>query len=151
MTGQRRGYAIALAVAIMVLVASMGAAAALMGTSSNWDWDNAAGSGSSEGWRQGLNGGGMMGQGRGGAGMMGDWNQQDTTRITADAATAAAEAWAEANQPGATVGAGGQMPMGYLFTVTKDGQSVGTLIVNDDTGQVAWWGPAQPSQTPSAS
>ena len=43
------------------------------------------------------------------------------------------------------------MPMGYLFTVIKDGKSVGTVIVNDDTGQVAWWGAAAPSPTASES
>ena len=151
MSGQRRGYAIALVVAVLVLVVSMGAAATLMGTSSPWHWTNATGPGDSEGWRQGLNGGAMMGQGRGGSGMMGDWDEQGAPRITADSAKVAAEAWAATNQPGATVAAGGQMPMGYPFTVTEDGQSVGMIIVNDDTGQVTWLGAAQPSQTPSAS
>lgn len=152
MNGQRRSYAVALAAAVLVLVVSVGAAATLMGSGSSWNWNNAAAQGSSDGWRQGLNGGGgMMGQGRGGGGMMGDWNEQDTPRITADQAEATAQAWAAANQAGATVGAGALMPMGYLFTVTKDGQSVGTIIVSDDTGQVAWWSPAQPSQSPSDS
>jgi hypothetical protein len=56
-----------------------------------------------------------------------------------------------ANQPGATVGAVVQMPMGYLFSVTRDGTRVGTIIVSDDTGQVAWWSAAQPSPASSAS
>ena len=73
--------------------------------------------------------------------MMGDWNDQGTATITPTQAKAAADAWVAANQPGATVGAV-QMPMGYLFTVTKDGLSVGTIMVNDDTGQVTWWGAA---------
>ncbi len=45
--------------------------------------------------------------------------------------------------------AGVQMPMGYLYTVTEDGRNVGTIIVNDDTGQVGWWAVAQPSPTTS--
>jgi hypothetical protein len=43
------------------------------------------------------------------------------------------------------------MPTGYLFTVTRDGQSVGTILVADDTGQVTWWGATRLPQTPSAS
>jgi hypothetical protein len=43
------------------------------------------------------------------------------------------------------------MPMGYLFPLTEDGRSVGTIIVNDDTGQVGWWAAAQPSPTATAS
>lgn len=148
MTGQRRGYVIALVVAVLALVVSVGAAMTFMTTNNGWYPAQSSGP---DGWRQGLAGGPMMGQGRGGGGMMGDWNDQDTPSITADAATTAAKAWAAANQPGASVGAVVQMPMGYLFTVTKDGQSVGTIIVNDDTGQVGWWGAAQPSPTANES
>lgn len=151
MSGQRRGYAIALVVAVLALVGSVGAAATLMGPGASWHWTNAAGSASADGWRQDLNGGGMMGHGRGGAGMMGDWNEQGAPRVTPDSATAAAEAWAAANQPGATVSAVTQMPMGYVFTVTRDGQSVGMILVADDTGQVTWWGATRLPQTPSAS
>jgi hypothetical protein len=151
MTGQRRGYVIALVVAVVALVVSFGAAMTFMISGSGWHLNDTAQSSSPDGWRQGLVGGPMMGQGRGGGGMMGDWRDQGTGSITADAATAAAKAWTAANQPGATVGAGVQMPMGYLFTVTKDGQSLGTIVVNDDTGRVTWWGAAQPSPTTSSS
>lgn len=151
MTGQRRGYAIALVVAVLALVVSVGAAMTVMTSRSGWHLNNSAQASSPDGWRGGLDGDGMMGQGRGGGGMMGDWHDQNTPTITADAAKTAAEAWAAANQPGATVGAGTQMPMGYLFTLTMDGKSVGTIIVNDDTGQVAWWGAAEASPTASAS
>ena len=126
MSGQRRGYAIALVVAVLVLVGSVGAAATLMGPGASWPWTNAAGSASSDGWRQDLKGGGMMGHGRGGAGMMGDWNDRGTTIITPAQARAAADAWVAANQPGATVSDGIGMSMGYLFTLTKDGVGVGT-------------------------
>ena len=152
MSGQRRGYVIALVVAVLALVLSVGAAMTFMTSGNGWHLNTSARASSPDGWRQGLAGGGMMDHGRGGAGMMGgDWDDQGTPSVTTDAAKAAAEQWAAANQPGATVGAVVQMPMGYLFTVTEDGRSVGTIIVNDDTGQVTWWGAAQPSQTPSAS
>ena len=151
MTSQRRGYAIALVVAVLALVISVGVAMTGMTSGGSWHLNNPAQASSPDGWRGGLDGDGMMGQGRGGGAMMGDWNDQGTGSITADAAQAGAEAWAAANQPGATVGPGALMPMGYLFTVTKDGRSVGTIIVNDETGQVAWWGAAEPSPTASAS
>ncbi len=145
MSGQRRGYVVALVVAVLALVISVGAVMTVMATGNGWQLNNAAQGSSPDGWRQGLAGNGMMGQGLGGGGMMGDWDDRDSPRITTDRARAAAEAWAAANQPGASVGSSVQMPMGYLFTLTKDGRSVGTIIVNDDTGQVGWWAAAQPS------
>jgi hypothetical protein len=151
MTGQRRGYVIALVVAVLALVLSFGAAMTFMTSGNGWHLNNSAQASSPDGWRQGLAGNGMMGQGRGGTGMMGDWDEQGNPTITAEAAKTAAEAWAATNQPGTTVGAGVHMPMGYLFTLTKDGRAVGTIIVNDDTGQVARWDAAQPSPTASAS
>ncbi len=147
MSGQRRGYVIALVVAVLALVVSVGAAMTWMAPGNGWYLNNAAQASSPDGWRQGLAGGGMMGQGRGGGEMMRGWNDQDSPSITTDQARTAAEAWAAANQPGSTVGSGVQMPMGYRFTLTKDGRSVGTIIVNDDTGQVGWWAAAQPSPT----
>jgi hypothetical protein len=151
MTGQRRGYVIALVAAVLALFVSVGAAMTVVASGNGWHLNNSAQASSPDGWREGLAGNGMMGQGRGGGGMMGDWDDQDTPSISADQAKTAAEAWAAANQPGATVGAVVQMPMGYLFTVTKDGKSVGTIIVNDDTGQVGWWGAAAPPPTASES
>lgn len=147
MSGQRREYVVALVLAVLALLVSVGAAMTLMASGNGWHLNNATQASSPDGWRQGLAGNGMMGQGRGGGGMMGGWNDQDSPRITTDQARTAAEAWAAANQPGATVGSGVQMPMGYLFTLTRDGQLVGTIIVNDDTGQVGWWAAAQPSPT----
>ena len=151
MTRQRRGYVIALVVAVLALVVSVGAAMAFMIPGTGWHVNNSAQASTPDDWRQGLAGNGMMGQGRGGGGMMGDWNDQGTPSLTADAAKTAAEAWAAANQPGTTVGAVVQMPMGYLFTLTKDGHSVGTIVVDDDTGQVTWWGAAAPSPSTDAS
>lgn len=151
MTGQRRGYVIALVAAVLALVVSVGAAMAFVVSGNGWHLDDSARVAGADGWRQGLAGGGMMGPGRRGGGMMGDWNDQGSPSMTAEAATTAARAWVAANQPGATVGAVVQMPMGYVFTVTEGGQRVGTILVNDDTGRVTWWGAAQPSPTTSAS
>lgn len=150
MTGQRRGYAIALVAAVLALVASF-AAVIFMTPGSSWQVDNSAQGSSPEAWRQGLASDGWAGQDHEGGGMMGDRDHQDTPSITTDQAQTAAGQWAAANRPGATVGAGVHMPMGYQFTLTEDGKSVGTIIVNDDTGQVTWWGAVRPSPTASAS
>ncbi|MHB1066170.1 MAG: hypothetical protein ACYC2Z_01885, partial [Candidatus Nanopelagicales bacterium] len=60
----------------------------------------------------------------------------DTPQVTLDQATKIARDWVAANYPGATVGAGTRMPIGYLFVATKDGSAVAHVMVNDDTGQV---------------
>ena len=139
MTGQRRAYVIALVAAVLALVVSLGAAMTFMTYGNSLHLTNSTPVSNPDGWRQGLAGDGWMDQGRGGGGMMGDWNDQgdpDAASVTPEAAKSIADAWAVANQPGATMSAGVQMPMGYLFTVTEDGRNVGTIIVNDDTGQV---------------
>lgn len=150
MTGQRRGYVIALVLAVLALVVSVGAVVAVVAGGSGW-YGGAAAVAGQESWRQGLGGAGMMGWGHHGAGVMGDWDEQGTGSITAEQARSTAEAWATANQPGATVGEAARMPMGYLFRVTRDGTAVGTVMVNDDTGAVGWWGNPQPDPTSSAS
>lgn len=150
MNKQRRGYVIALVLAVMALLVSVGAALAVVtrGGSSNNSWSPVASQ--QDGWRQGL-GAGMMGPGSGGAGMMGGWDERGTATITPEQARSKVEAWVAANQPGAKVGGVVQMPMGYVFSVTKGGQTVGTVMVNDDTGALGWWGYAQPTPTPSSS
>jgi hypothetical protein len=150
MTRQWRGYAIALVVAVLALVVSVGVAIA-MATGGPWHGIDSAQASDSEGWRQGRAAGPMMGPGRGRGGMMGDWDDQDGASVTAAQATTSAQQWAAANRPGASVGEAIEMPMGYLFTVTEDGRGVGTIMVNDDTGRVAWWGSVQPSPTATAS
>lgn len=143
----RRGwYVTALVSAVLVLVLSIGAVVAGLahrGTS----WGSAQVS-SSEGWRQGLAGPGMH---RRGGGMMGDWGDEAGAAVSADQATATAKAWVAAHEPGATVGNAVRMPMGYVFTVTRDSQVLGTIMVNDDTGQLVWMGTVQPSPSTSAS
>ncbi len=72
-------------------------------------------------------------------GMMGDWNQggsTDTPTVTLDQATKIASDWVAAKYPGATLGTGTRMPIGYLFVASKDGKVVAHVMVNDDTGQV---------------
>lgn len=151
MTGQRRGYLIALAVAVVALIVSAGSAIGFVVTHGTGPADSRQLSPSSDGWQSGPGAGMMGGQGWDGGGMMDDWNDQGTATITPSQAQAAAAAWVAANQPGATLNDGTRMPMGYLFTVTKDGVSVGTIVVNDDTGQVTWWQRATPSPSSLAS
>lgn len=151
MTRQRRGYVIALVVAVVALIVSVGSAIGFVLTPRTGPADSRQLAPSSDGWQSGPGAGMMGGQGWDGGGMMDDWNDQGAATITPAQAQAAAAAWVAANQPGATLNEGNRMPMGYLFTLTKDGRSVGTIIVNDDTGQVTWWGATRLPQTPSAS
>jgi hypothetical protein len=75
-------------------------------------------------------GGGMMGQG---------WSQFDSAdeaSVTLEQATKIASDWVSASLPGATIDAGTQMPMGYLFVVSQDGAVVAHVMVNDDNGRV---------------
>jgi hypothetical protein len=100
------------------------------GASGNWDssWSQGPGSG--------IRGGGWGG----GGGMMGrSWSQgtsTDTPAVAPDQATTLAKDWAAANLPGATLDAGLQMPMGYLFVARENGKVVAHVLVNDDTGRV---------------
>lgn len=151
MSGQRRGYLIALVVAVLALLVSLTAAVILVVLPRGGSVGRQQVSTSTDGRQLGP-GGSMMGdQGWDGGGMMGDWNDRGTTIITPAQARAAADAWVAANQPGATVSDGIGMSMGYLFTLTKDGVGVGTIVVNEDTGQVAWWQHATPTRSPLAS
>jgi hypothetical protein len=150
MTGSRRGYAIALAAAVLALVVSVGAAIAIAAGGPWHRLDPAQPAYSGQG-DQGRRWGPMGGMGRAGGGMMGDWDDQGGDGVTAAQATTSARQWAANNQPGASVGEAIEMPMGYLFTVTEDGRSVGTIMVSDDTGRVMWWGAVEPSPAASAS
>lgn len=72
-------------------------------------------------------------------GMMGDWDQPGSAEsgaVTLDQATQIANDWVTAKYPGATVGAGTQMPIGYLFAASRDGNVVAHVMVNDDNGEV---------------
>jgi hypothetical protein len=72
-------------------------------------------------------------------GMMGGWNPSesaDSASVTLDRATKTASDWVAVKYPGATVGTGTQMPIGYLFVASKDGKVVAHVMVNGDTGQV---------------
>jgi hypothetical protein len=159
----RGGYLTALVVAVVALVGSVIAVFAFTTTSGPWAMHREAQASSADGWRQGLAGGGFMGDGgagrdefRGmmggsGGGMMGNWDDNTTATVSPAQARTAADQWVAANQPGATLGQGAQMPMGYIFTVTKAGQTVGMLVVNDDSGAVSWVESTGPAPASSAS
>ena len=89
-----------------------------------------------------------MGRGRGG--MMGGWDGDEAT-VTVEQATTSAQAWLDSHEAGATLGRPVLMPMGYLFTVTQHGAVIGTVMVNDDTGQLVWMAAVQPSPSASVS
>ena len=158
---RRGGYVAALVVAVGALVGSVIAAVVFTTTSGPWSLHRASQGTAAGDWRTGLAGGGMMGSGtvsgdqsrgmmgRSGGGMMGNWDGNETASVTLAQAKTAADKWVAANQPGAAAGPGAQMPMGYVFTVTKDGQAIGMVMVNDDTGALSWVQYAQP--TPAAS
>ena len=151
MTGQRRGYVIALVVAVLALLVSVGAAIGFALSPRIAAVGRQEVSASTEGWQPGPAGSMMGVQGWHGGGMMDDWNDRGTAAITPAQARTAADAWVTANQPGATVSDGIRMPMGYLFTLTQDGVGVGTIVVDDDTGQVTWWQRTTPSPSSPAS
>lgn len=144
MTTHRGWYVAGLVAAVLALALSVGAAAALV-THRTGVWGAPAAS--AEDWRSGAGGGLRMGPH---AGMMGGWDDDQAT-ITAEQATATAQAWVDAHESGATLGLPALMPRGYLFTVIRDGQVIGTVMVDDDTGRLVWRGAVQPSAPTSAS
>lgn len=142
MSGRRAWYLAGLVTAVLALLVSVGVVAALVTHRSARSGTSTA----AEGWWQDSASSGMPGFGRGG--MMGD---RDGASVTAEQATTTAQAWVEAHEPGGTLSQPVLMPMGYLFTVTRDGRAIGTVMVNDDTGRVVWMGGVPLSPTPSAS
>ncbi len=150
MNANRRGYVIALVLAVVTLIGSAGM---FMASASNSWWLGSeryrvAGA---DDWQQGLSGG-MMGHGwNSGSGMMGHgWNSGDV-QVSLAEAKELGDAWLATNQPGTISDLGIQMPMGYMFTVTKEGSLVGTLMVSDDTGQVGLLQWSSPDPTASSS
>ena len=166
MNARRRGAWIGLIAAVVALLLSVGLATAYAANGQRWPWvtssataANGAASPSgvqSPGWSSG----GMMGGDPGGwndgrrwndGGMMGGWNDGGkmggrnwngsggSAGLTRAQSQHVAQAWLNAHQPDATVENAGRTPGGYVFTVTKSGQVVGTLMVNDATGAVGWW------------
>lgn len=136
----RRGYVVALAVAVAALVGSMGVAAAYaIGHHEGGDFGPSAvreaeGPGFGPGGgREGMGPGGGYGPGMGGG--MGRWGDSggDAT-VSLTQARSLAQAWVDKNAAGATLDSGFEMPMGYVFTVTKDNAVVARIMVNDDTG-----------------
>lgn len=80
--------------------------------------------------------GGMMGNGwgngpgNGSGGMMRNgWGNDDDSPQAAAAAKSLAQAWVDQNAAGATLGDAQDMPMGYMFIVTRNNQTVAYLMV----------------------
>ncbi len=118
----RRGYAVALAFAVAVLVGSMALAAVVL-----------------LGHR--LHGGVVRGVGYGGPGggpgMIGPgFTGQD--RVSVAQATKIATGWLATHQAAAQLGDPVWTPMGYAFPVMRTGATVGTLVVRQSDGQVAY-------------
>jgi hypothetical protein len=135
MTGEKRGYAIALAVAVAFLVGSM-----LMVGSGMIDNRNRFAIGSSYDQPNGSSWGpGMMDNGSG-DGAVSQAQAQDI-----------AQKWVTSNAAGATLNQIGAMPMGFIFTVTRNNQVVATLIVNDNTGALSVRQWIAPVPSPSGS
>lgn len=145
-TGSRRtGYVIALVVAVLALLGSMAAVGALtLRSHSRAGWSASLSQGGARGgdwWGPGP-GGMMRGGGRGGWG----------TALTQAEATKIATVWVSANQSGAQLGAPTEMPMGWVFNVTRSGARLGALVVFGN-GQVRYYpggSTVAPSPTPSA-
>lgn len=149
MTDQRRVYVVALVVAVTALIGSVGVSVAYAPNSNQWsgsptrqaDTDHwpMMGRGDS-GYGDGMHGG-MMGQGRG--------ESDGEGQLTLVEAKKLADDWLSKNQPGASADRGIQMPMGHIFTVTKDGQTIGMVMVNDDSGQVGFHAVSSPTPVPT--
>ena len=67
--------------------------------------------------------------------MMGG-SDSGTAAVSLQQAQTIAQDWVTKNVAGATLDPGVTMPMGYLFTATRENQIVAQIMVNDDTGQV---------------
>ncbi len=140
MKANRSGYVIALVLAVVTLIGSAGM---FMGSASN----NGSGM-MGQGWN---NGSGMMGHDGNSGGMMGQGWNSDGVQVSLAEAKELGDAWLTTNQPGTVSDLGTAMPMGYMFTVTKEGTQVGTLMVSDDTGQVGYLQWSSPAPTASSS
>ncbi len=150
MKANRSGYVIALVLAVVTLIGSAGM---FMASASNSWWPGSeryrvAGA---DDWQQGLSNG-MMGQGwNSGSGMMGQGWNSGGVQVSLAEAKEFGDAWLATNQPGTVSDLGTWVPMGYMFTVTKEGSLVGTLMVSDDTGQVGYLQWSSPAPTASSS
>lgn len=143
MSTNRRGYLIALVIAVVTLVGSVGAAA-VYATSQGPRWAAASQADAGDtGW------GGMMDGPGWGGGMMGG-SDSGTAVVSLQQARTIAQDWVTKNGVGATLDSGVTMPMGYLFTATRENQTVARIMVNDDTGQVITRSVTYPTPTPPA-
>lgn len=136
MNASKRPYVITLIVAVIALVGSVAVAVAYQG--------HRVGSSVavSPGWGNGMMGGGMMGG-------YDDTTDNGGTSIDATQAQSLAQAWVDKNAPGATLDAPATMPMGYLYTVTRDNTVIAQIVVNARTGSITvrTWATPSPSTT----
>lgn len=146
MNNQRRVYVVALALAVTALVGSVGVSVAYAPSNNQWSgspvcqsdtghWPMMMGrgdTGDGDAWHDG-----MMGQSRGGS--------EGGGQLTLVEAKKLADGWLAKNQPGASADRGIQMPMGHIFTATKDGQTIGMVMVDDDSGQVGFHAASSPT------
>lgn len=151
MTGHRGRLVAALVASVVLLLGSMTAVAVYAAShTSNVASGQAGGRpGDGRGWGATDGMGGMMGDGEDGW-MGGDgWTVSGGTgaAVTADQARALAQAWVDANTPGATLDAASTMSGAYRFTVTRDGQTVALVWVEAATGRLG--AQTLPAPTPS--
>jgi hypothetical protein len=129
----RRSYLIALAATSLALLGSIGAATAYAVNASSTP--SAQPAAVAADWNDGP--GWMMDPDT----MMGDTGTAPADfTVTADQARAKAQAWITTREPGATLGDAVTVPMGYRFTVTLNGTTIGVVMVNGTTGAVAGHG-----------
>lgn len=129
MSTNRRGYLVALVIAVVTLIGTVGAAAVYAASHGSSRAAASQADAGDTGW------GGMMDGSGWGGGMMGG-SDSGTAAVSLQQAQTIAQDWVSKNAAGATLDSGVTMPMGYVFTATRDNQIVDRIMVNDDTGQV---------------
>ncbi|MBI1379304.1 MAG: hypothetical protein GC157_17770 [Frankiales bacterium] len=83
----------------------------------------------SPGWGSGMMDGDMMGGYDEGA-------DNGNATVDSDQAQSLAQAWVDKNAAGATLDGPVAMPMGYLFTLTRDDAIVAQIVVNSRSGAI---------------
>lgn len=144
MSTNRRGYLVALVIAVVTLIGTVGAAAVYAASHGSIRAVASQADAGDTGW------GGMMDRSGWGGGMMGS-SDSGTAAVSLQQAQTIAQDWVSKNAAGATLDSGVTMPMGYVFTATRDNQIVARIMVNDDTGQVITRSVTYPTPAPTVS
>lgn len=153
MNGSRTWYIVGLVAACALLVGTM-AATFSHGHERNVRFSVGAGPGyggmMGNGWGNGRGDGWGGGPGIGSGGMMRNgWGNDDDSPQAAAAAKSLAQAWVDENAAGATLSDALDMPMGFMFTVTRNNQTVAYLMVVN--GSVRAHVLTSPTPAPSSS